>query len=292
MIEKVAIIGAGGRMGKWFSRYFKQKAITLLLHDLNVSSLKRCRNTTVCKDIKKCVQDADLVLVSVPLSETPHILQECADKMKVGSILAEISSLKGRSYKQLKKTSKTIQPLCIHPMFGPATTDLGLMKIILVPVRDESFELRILEELFKGATIGIIRDPNLHDKLMATILGLTYFANLAFASFVSKQDYQSLKKFSGTTFRVQSILSLSVLMDDPDLVFSLLSGNYMVRDQIHRYMVEATKLERYFSHKDRKKVKSLLKQMRLIYQKKNLEISYADTYRMISSLNKKEDIVA
>jgi prephenate dehydrogenase len=175
-------------------------------------------------------------------------------------------------------------------MFGPAATNISLLKIILVPVRNETIELRILEELFEGAIISIIRDPKLHDKLMSTILGVTYFTNLAFAKFVSKQDYQSLKKFSGTTFRIQSILSMSVLIDDPDLVFSLLSENSMVRNQIHRYMIEARKLEGYFFQRNRKKVRSSLDQTRLVYQKKNLELSYANIYRMISSLNKNDSI--
>jgi prephenate dehydrogenase len=290
MIEKIAIIGASGRMGLWFSRYFKKRDITLLLHDINKSHLEHAQNVIVCNGIEKCVKNADLVLVCVPMSEIPHMLQLCSAKMKPGAILAEISSLKSRSYKQLRQASKTIQPLCIHPMFGPAATNLSLLKIILVPVRNETIELRILEELFEGAIISIIRDPKLHDKLMSTILGVTYFTNLAFAKFVSKQDYQSLKKFSGTTFRIQSILSMSVLIDDPDLVFSLLSENSMVRNQIHRYMIEARKLEGYFFQRNRKKVRSSLDQTRLVYQKKNLELSYANIYRMISSLNKNDSI--
>lgn len=291
MFKQIAIIGASGRMGIWFSRYFKGKAVTLLLHDINITSLKRSNSVIICENLDKCVQNADLVLVCVPMSEMSDILKKCILSMKAGAILAEISSLKGRSFKQLKKASKTIRPLCIHPMFGPAANNLGLMKIILVPVRDESVELRILEELFRGATIGIIRDPKLHDKLMATILGLTYFTNLAFAKFISKQDYRSLKKFSGTTFRIQSMLSMSVLIDDPDLIFSLLSENYMVSDSIHKFMIEAEKLEGYLFQKDRKKVKSLLEEIRSIYQRKNLEESYANIYRMMSSLNKNRTVV-
>ena len=278
-------------MGVWFSRYFKGKAVTLLLHDINMGHLKRSNNVVVCDNLEKSVQNADLVLVCVPISEMSDILKKCTLSMKTGAILAEISSLKGRSFKQLKKASKSIQPLCIHPMFGPAVNNLGLMKIILVPVRDESVELRILEELFKGATIGIVRDPKLHDKLMATILGLTYFTNLAFANFISKQDYRSLKKFSGTTFRIQSMLSMSVLIDDPNLIFSLLTENYMISDHIHKFMSEAGKLEEYLFQKDTKKVRSLLEQIRSTYQRKNLEESYANIYRMMSSLNKNEGTV-
>jgi malate/lactate dehydrogenase len=36
MIKKIAIIGAAGRMGSWFSKYFSlRKGTTLILYDIN-----------------------------------------------------------------------------------------------------------------------------------------------------------------------------------------------------------------------------------------------------------------
>jgi hypothetical protein len=84
---------------------------------------------------------------------------------------------------------------------------------------------------------------------------------------------------------------MSVLIDDPDLIFSLLSENYMVSDHIHKFMIEAGKLEGYLVQKDRKKVRSLLEEIRSMYQRNNLEESYANIYRMMSSLNKNEGVV-
>jgi prephenate dehydrogenase len=96
------------------------------------------------------------------------------------------------------------------------------MKIILIPVRNENYELRITKDLFRGAMVSVVPDAETHDRFTSIILGLTYFTNLVFATFVSKQDYESLKEFAGTTFKIQSLLSTSILQE-PDLILALLS---------------------------------------------------------------------
>lgn len=277
-------------MGTWFSKYFSlRKGITLKICDIDASSIKSSANITVSEDIIHCVDGADLVLVCVPISEVPRTIRECAIKMKPGAILAEISSIKYRSAKELKKVPNHVKPLCIHPMFGPAAPSLNLMKIILIPMRDETNELRILEELFEGSVVSIIHAAKTHDRIMSIILGLTYFTNLVFANFISKQDYQSLRQFSGTTFRIQSLLCTSILLDEPDLIVALLSQNSTVQKQIRKYLLDARKLERLLYGRNQFRLKLKLERLKSFYQEQeSLEFSYAQMYRIISCLNKSD----
>lgn len=290
MIKKIAIVGAGGRMGSWFSRYFVRKGRILKLYDINTLSPKHCANTIICDDIVSCVDKADLVMVCVPISRTPNIIRECAARMKSGAILAEISSIKNRSYKELKRIPNHVKPLCIHPMFGPAAPTVNPMKIILIPVRNGSNELRILKELFHHAVVRIIPDANTHDHIMSVILGVTYFVNLVFATYISKQENcQSLKQFAGTTFRIQSLLCTSILQDEPDLILALLSQNLTVRKQIRKYLFEARKLGKLFSGHNKPKMKLTLEKLKSLYQEReDLESSYTNMYRIISLLDKSD----
>lgn len=292
MIKKIAIVGAGGRMGRWFSRYFSVRiGIALILYDIHAFSLKYSANTTISTDIVSCVDKADLVILCVPILKMPHIIQECGTKMKSGAILVEISSIKNRSYNELKRVPNHVKPLCIHPMFGPAAPS-DLMKIILIPVRNEINELRIVKDLFRGADIRVVPDAETHDRFMSIILGLTYFTNLVFATFVSKQDYESLRQFAGTTFKIQSLLSTSILQDEPDLILALLSQNPSVRKQIRKYLVEAKKLERLFSGHNEFKMKLTLEKLKSLYQEReNMELSYTQMYRIISYLNKGNSVL-
>jgi prephenate dehydrogenase len=289
MLKKIAIVGAGGRMGSWFWRYFVRKGMALTVYDINAFSLKYSANTTVCEDIVTCVDKADLVMICVPISKMPYMIQECVTKMKPGAILVEISSIKARSYRELRRVPNHVKPLCIHPMFGPAAPSINRMKIILIPVRNEIDELRIVKKLFYGAVIRIIPDAETHDTFMSVVLGLTYFANLVFATFVSKQDWQSLKQFSGTTFKIQSLLCTSILQDEPDLILALLSQNPKVRKQIRKYLVEAKKLEGLFSGRNEFRMKLTLEKLKSLYQEReNMRLSYTQLYRIISYLNKSE----
>jgi prephenate dehydrogenase len=89
MIEEVAIIGAGGKMGYWFSKYFNKKGVRVSAYDIDLTSLKPSNNMIICENFSECVETADLVLVCVPVKNTPSATKKCASKMKSGPKLAD-----------------------------------------------------------------------------------------------------------------------------------------------------------------------------------------------------------
>jgi prephenate dehydrogenase len=285
MIEEVAIIGAGGKMGYWFSKYFNKKGVRVSAYDIDLTSLKPSNNMIICENFSECVETADLVLVCVPVKNTPSAIKKCASKMKSGAILAEISSLKHQSFKTLEKISTDIKPLCIHPMFGPGTIDIKQMKILLVPVKNEENELKILNDIFEGAIITVIPDANIHDELIAIVLGLTHYVNIIFASFLSQENHSYLKEVSGTTFGVQSLLSESILTEEPNLIIDLLMNNPTVRKHIQKYLREANKVARLIFDEDDVKLKAKFVKIRsLLQERQNLEVSYKRKYNIIEKL--------
>jgi prephenate dehydrogenase len=167
-------------MGSWFLNYFLRKwATRVLVYDVKTLS-KLPGNVTQCVSIASCVKDADLVLVCVPIIQAPFVVKQCALKMKSGAILAEISSIKTRTYTILKKYSKKIFPLCIHPMFGPGASHIRDTRIILIPVKNQKRESKMVSTLMRGADIIVLPNAHIHDKYMAIMLGLTYYARKTF----------------------------------------------------------------------------------------------------------------
>ncbi|HJT49112.1 MAG TPA: prephenate dehydrogenase [Nitrososphaeraceae archaeon] len=242
MIKNIAIIGAGGDMGYWFSKYFNKKHKVLSLYDIRPVSQKPPSNAVIYNNIEDCVKKADLVLVCVPVKNTPQIIEECASKMKLGAILAEISSVKRRSFEALKKIRTGIIPLCIHPMFGPGKMNLKQMKILMIPVSNEQNELKISNKIFDESLITVIRNSNVHDRLIAIVLGLTHFMNIIFANFLSKQDLSYLNEIAGTSFEMQSLLMTSILTEQPSLIVDLLIENRSAKLYIQSYLREAKKV--------------------------------------------------
>lgn len=282
--QKIAVIGAGGKMGSWFTNYFIRQEMQVSVFDLQ-KILQFSQNVKVASSINDCVRDADLVIICVPVSATPQLVNECAKNMKPGAVIAEIASVKQKAFFALKRVRSDLRPLCIHPMFGPGASEKKQIKLILIPVRNEEAERKVVNTIFKNVMIKILPDAKTHDKAIAIVLGLTYFTNIAFAKVMQKNDLQLLKQISGTTFGLQSLLAESVLTDEPALIVALIKDNPFARKYIKQYIKSAEVIEKMVSVKSSKGLEVDLKKIKSKIQKQqDLQQSYRRLYEIIESL--------
>lgn len=283
---QVSIIGAAGRMGMWFVNYFSRQNASIMVFDTDKSPLKSLpRSAAVVASISKCVADADLVLVCVPVRITPRVIKECSLYMKPGAALAEISSVKYKTFNALKRTREDLATLCLHPMFGPGATEKSQLKILLVPVRDERNELEKSYRFFTMAKILVVPSARKHDSAIAIVLGLTYFGNLVFSEFLSTKDRRLLDSVSGTTFRLQSILAESILTDDPELISVLIKDNPYVRKHVKEYLASASDIIRIASNKDPGKLEARVRRLKERMQRQgNLQKSYKSLYAAVQAI--------
>lgn len=282
---EIAIVGAAGKMGSWFTSYFARRGFHVSVYDVSRQMLRPLRSVRVTSSIDDCVGGADFVLVSVPVALTPKVIRECAKSMKAGAVIAEISSVKQKAFQALRQSPPSLRPLCIHPMFGPGASERMQAKVLLVPVRNEEAELKIVHEMFANAIVKVLPDARAHDRSIATVLGLTYFANIVFASVVSAGDVSALKQVSGTTFAMQSLIAESILTNEPDLVVALVQENPYARKYIRQYLKQASAIAKMASAKDSKELKAELQRIRSKMQKwQDLQQSYRRMYDIIENL--------
>ena len=222
MTKKLTIIGAGGQMGKWFAKYFAGVGFEVTGYD--PENEVAGKNIVVSGSLVGGILKADYVLLCTPTRRTPEIIRLIAKEMKRGTYLIEISSEKTKVASALSRMPAKINPICIHPMFGPGIKDVKGQNIISVPIKDAKKELAVAKSLFKGANFVTI-DAAEHDKKIAVILGLTHLVNLVFASIVSKDEKMNLsEKMSGATFRVQKALAESIMSESPDLIETIIAN--------------------------------------------------------------------
>jgi len=272
-------------MGSWFTNYFVRCGLRVSVYDVNQTILRTSGNVKVANSTSSCVKDADLVLVSVPVHMTPRLIKECVKSMKAGAVISEISSVKHRTFRALREVPDSVRPLCIHPMFGPGASEKMQPKVLLVPVRNEEAELKMVHEMFENAAVKVLPDAKAHDRSIAMVLGLTYFANIVFAKVVSSVNISMLKQVSGTTFGLQSLLAESILTNEPDLVVALVQENPYAKKYIKQYLKEASAVAKMASAKDSKKLKVNLKKIKLKLQKwQDLDQSYRRMYEIIENL--------
>ncbi|HZB79733.1 MAG TPA: prephenate dehydrogenase/arogenate dehydrogenase family protein [Nitrososphaera sp.] len=283
----MAIVGAAGKMGSWFTSYFAHRGLDVSAFDINQKMLKPSGKVKIQNNLTACVKDADFVLVCVPVQKTPRAIKECSRNMKDGAVIAEISSVKKKTFAALKRTPINLHPLCIHPMFGPGTNKTVETRMLLVPVRNKKLELEIAHEIFENSSLNVLSDAKEHDKAIAIVLGLTYFANIVFAKMMSSSNISVLKQVSGTTFGLQSLIAESILTEEPDLIIALIGENVYAKRYIHQYLKEAKSLARLTTAKERVDLKAELQKVKLnIQEKQDLQQSYQRMYDIIHNQTK------
>jgi prephenate dehydrogenase len=220
--KTITVIGAGGQMGQWFTKYFNSVGFEVTGHDSE--NKVTGKDIIVSESLVGSILKADYVVLCTPTRRTPEIIRLIAKEMKRGTYLIEISSEKSKVVSSLSKMPTKINPICIHPMFGPGIKALKGQNIISVPIKDAKKELTMAKTLFEGANFVTI-DAVEHDKKIAMILGLTHLMNLVFANIISKDEKTQLtEKMSGTTFRVQKTLAEGIMTESPELIETIITN--------------------------------------------------------------------
>lgn len=284
MKKKLAIIGAGGQMGKWFSKYFIEKGFEVIGYDAEKEILNK--EVIKAKSLVGAILTVDYVILCTPTKRTPEIIRLIAKEMKRESCLIDISSLKTKTVSALSKIPNKVTPICIHPMFGPGTKKVKGANIIVIPIRDAKKELAMAKSLFSEANFVTI-DAIEHDKKIAVILGMTHLINLVFANILSKDEKIALtEKMSGTTFKAQKILAESIMSESPELIETIISN-----PEIRKFAEELWKdIGRILTLIQENKSEEIIKYAVAIKERlaKNVDLdaSYKKLITMINSIEK------
>jgi prephenate dehydrogenase len=286
-MKEIAIIGAGGRMGSWITKYLvKNKNFSIKAYDKNMCSIERLLNVKIETDFNACVKDSDIVILCIPLRVIPQMITECSQKMKPNSVLIDISSIKSKSFKSLSKIQNSISPICIHPMFGPGASSTMRLKTIFIPVRNYNEELEFVKQLFPNFEILPIENAIKHDHIMAVVLGLNHYMNIIFADVIASHTYNDLEFYSGNTYRIQRILSESILNDDIDLLNSIFIENPFIKKELKNFHNKFLKYFQMVNDKNDKKLAQYLTNVKSSIEKyHDLNSSYAKMYKFIDLLN-------
>lgn len=207
------VIGAEGQMGIWLMDHLPKIGFDVISFDDRKG------------DSPDVLKEADIVIVSVPVSSTVEVIRNAVRHMKKGSTIVEIASLKsGIHEKMVEVAGYGVNAVSLHPMFGPLVKDLSDKTVAVVPVNDIVKEQKWGSRLFPGAFLVEV-GPEQHDKLMAHILSIPYLVNMALAATMTDMDLGLLKQLSGTSFALQYTLVQSVAGETTSLVHALLSEN-------------------------------------------------------------------
>lgn len=229
-ISTVSVVGAG-RMGVWFAKYFRDLSVRTYFYDekLDRAIVKSEQiGVDVLGDLSK-VSETDLVLVSVPISKTPKLVNEVSNAAKRSSRalnVVEISSVKNEmaaaGLLDREFGSDGISLYSIHPLFGGSALPFELNSIIQSCPKDTTF----LRGLFPQFTI-VTLDQIEHDRLMSLFLTLPHALAFTFADALTHEGKLSEEEIALNSPSYSSMLELSkrVLSENPEVYFEIQSSN-------------------------------------------------------------------
>jgi len=280
MNKEIAIIGVNGKMGKWFANYFHKMGFRVKGFDTN-NEIKE-KFIEKANSLVSAILQIDYVLLCTPTKNTPEIIRLISKEMKRGSYLIEISSQKSKTSQTLLKTPSKINPICIHPMFGPSIKNIAGRNVIIVPIKDAQKELTATKLLFPGANFVTI-DAVEHDKKIAVILGLTHLINIAFANILAKDEKISLtEKMAGTTFKAQRIIAESILTESAELIETIVSN-----PEVRKYGEEFWKdIGRLLTNSQEGKSEEIIDYIKLSQEKISKNVDLEKSNKKLSAMIK------
>ncbi|MCK4480880.1 MAG: prephenate dehydrogenase/arogenate dehydrogenase family protein [Candidatus Lokiarchaeota archaeon] len=226
--KNFTIIGGSGGMGRVFGKYFKQHGFDITLFARDEKKLKIVAKDLGVKfelDLKKSVENADIVMVSVPIHSTSKMIKKITPLMKKNSLIFDITSLKQGVYKIFSEVHKNypINCLSIHPMFGPGIKNMKNYVILVLKIGGTEQYDEIINEfinIFRSDEFIIVETtPNTHDSRIALTLGVPHMFNILFLNLLkrTKEPLNELTRFTGTTFLLQKVLAESIIQSEMEM---------------------------------------------------------------------------
>ncbi len=217
-------------------------------------------------DIGKAITDADLVLISTPVAQTPKILEAIIPHLGSKTVITDAGSTKSDIAEYVKDASKQAknpqhflsQFVGGHPIAGAeksgvsaAKADLFIGKnVVLTPNANTSTEaLKLVSELWvkTGANLSEMT-AQAHDQIFAAVSHLPHL--LAFAlvnNLANRKNAKQLFDFAASGFRDFTRIAGS----SPEMWLDISLGNKRaLLDELEAYQTELSNLQKLLKNDD------------------------------------------
>ena len=229
----LAILGAGGGMGRLFARQARLAGAEVMA--FNREPGKGCLPFAAAADF---LPQSQIILSCLPEAALAENLERLRPWLRADQILADITSLKSPAMRIM--ADRHLGPVVgTHPLFGPkasfadnhASIGAGLgRRVAVVPgARALPEHIALVEGLFQGMGCKTFQcSAKEHDRAMAMMQGLNFLDQLAFLSIVS--TVSRLDDFITPSFKRRLNAAKKFLHQDADLFITLARDNPYVKE--------------------------------------------------------------
>ncbi|MCK4735789.1 MAG: prephenate dehydrogenase/arogenate dehydrogenase family protein [Methanophagales archaeon] len=228
---RVTILGGAGGMGQWFAAFFRDNGAEVKIVDKSAKTEAMAEeigvqflNTDISglpdESQTERIVDTDVLLLAVPIDLTGAVIKRVGPKMRDGSLLMDITSVKKVPVELMRRvTNECVEVLGSHPLYGPSAKSMRGQTVIFVPVRKGTLYERVYEMFERnGAKIEILTAEE-HDEVVVVIMGLTHFVLIAFGVTLKELEFdvERSRKFMSPMYEIITDFVGRILHQDPRL---------------------------------------------------------------------------
>lgn len=233
---KVAVIGGTRGLGYWIASYLKKKkqSVTITGRDTMAGeSSAKLIGVSYTPDNQKATSEADIVIIAVPIESNPEIIKDLAPLMKKGSLLMDVTSIKEEPALLMHEYApEGVEVLPTHPMFGPRLRSLEGQVVVLTPLKKGKWYPQVVNFLESEKVRVLSTTPEIHDRMMSVVQGLTHFAYISIAATLKRLevDLKESRKFSSPIYSLMLDMIARIVAQNPYLCYSIQTKNSHIRE--------------------------------------------------------------
>lgn len=218
--QRALVIGGAGRLGVWLANFLDAQGYQVTIADPAIDAQASTRHFT---DWHSAGLDFDVVVLATPPGVTANLLHELSAR-KPEALVFDVGSIKSPLIDGLREAAGQGLKVCsVHPMFGPDTALLSGRHVLLMDV-GSSQAVAEAKALFADTMAETVTLPiDMHDRLMALVLGLSHTINIAFlvALVETGVPASELAQLSSTTFARQLAIAADVASESPAVYYEI-----------------------------------------------------------------------
>jgi chorismate mutase / prephenate dehydrogenase len=235
---KVLIVGGLGKMGGFFSTWFRQS-------DYEVRILDR----DDWPRVRALAAKVDLCLLAVPIGVTPSVARRIGPELPARCVLADITSLKRKPVEAMVKAHAG-PVVGLHPLFGPATVTMDKQIVVVSPGRHLEQCQWLLDQLSLWGNVLVETPAAEHDDIMGIVQALRHFATFTFGQFLHSRDVPITRtlELSSPIYRLELAMVGRLFAQDPalyaEIVFATPERLALLKDFIQSLQQNLSLVER------------------------------------------------
>ena len=227
---KIGIIGGSDGLGKTLIYYFRDEFdVTITARDHNKGrKVAEELGVNYVESNTQLAGMSDMLVVAVPISNTPSVIREVGPFMRKGSVMVDVTSIKEEPLKAMEESlPENVEFIPTHPVFGPRTTELDNQIIVLTPTKKGKWYGKVYDYL-KGKNMRVIETTaEHHDYMMSIVQVLTHFSFISTASAMEKLkvDINETEDYESPIYNLMIDMIARIVSQNPYLTYYIQSMN-------------------------------------------------------------------